>query len=1091
MGSIDIVILILRSEYLRSDAYNQLLSRITNCTILPVLRSPIDILDWTDNDIINPIIDFTNYTEEHLTTGLYRLAEILSTQANIDTDTTVTTLDTNFRKLEAEVLRLLMPAYLLETVNYGRSSLQEHPIHKLLETMSFGVFSGLEKSTNKIYRTDSLLNIVKSRESCTINCGDIDTHLIAAYLVNTEREFFTHSPQHTFPLLLDTRNWNKEFSSTKWLYDQLGVKQAQIDDLQEPHVTVYAYGYEQSVNPNGFEEKFRKWWNRTSPALSLIMLCSATEYSLFDDSKELVIKQNAWNWDQLQHLCAIYPDRAFAKYMLSCDAEQSPHAHNLVQNPVLVAILLSVDYAQGIHFLDLSPKDYFEHLINNLWGLVRRNDYTAIEDGISKLGAIMTENCKTFVAYEDALSYMQSDSLLQRCIDIGLFVLESGKLHFSLSIIQHYFAALALVKYGVPSRLPSLTLNSQSARIPQKWDAPLILASQFSSSDKLDRLIRRIANSDPLLAIQCLVSSGQHNPHLYEYIIEKNLESLVNIGDFRTDFARFLYSSDISMARDILLEALRNGKWEVRQYAYQTIRGMKFPLMAGLIEALTSLNSDTKADIALVLKRIAANALPTLFHLLHYDDDITRCNAIWAIGEIADKASVPALVTLLDDNSVKVATLAARTIASSQDVCALPYLVNQLQHRHIVTRKAVADAIISLFAQQHDNFVKVIRQLDISMRRQIVIYLSSSKFNKLKIDLLLELTQDDDIDIRIAAIQALGPIKEDRVITRLKECLGDMSKSRLHKSSVSEIVSRIMSSVPHSENVSSLLDKSQTMNSSQIVKARLLNVKTHNSTHNDVVPSHSASDTILEDAYVVDILTQLRSRQWDTSNNAAKMLRDYMKSLRGNASSKVINQVLETLNDDDWVIRWTGVESLGWVGNIHVVPHLVQRLSDANWKVRVAAIRALAEIKDNSAIAGLSKLSTDTNTVVREAAAEALGYMDGKQAVVTLEVFANDSEDFVRLASVESLGRICDKVAMSALLTALKDTSEHVRWAAANGLMGIADATMLPKLIPSLSDIGGPYWEQKRICDVIIDILKKINTEEAKNVIVEWQTNQA
>jgi HEAT repeat protein len=807
-------------------------------------------------------------------------------------------------------------------------------------------------------------------------------------------------------------------------------------------------------------------------------------------------KQNGINWEQLQQLCANYPERTFAKYIVSSTVERINNTFFLDQNPIISVSLLSINFGDDTEFSRFSPKDYFEHLINNLWGLggsKNIDEYLSVEDGIAKIAAIFTENGKTFIAYEEALNYILSESLLHHCIDVGLFVLKAGKLRFSLKVIKDYFAALALVKYGVPSRLPTLSLNSQSARIPQKWDVALKLASRFALSEKL---IRRVADSDPLLALECLTSNEQRDPQLYSYVVEKCLESLVGIGDFRTDFATLLYKFDASMAQAILLEVLRNGKWEVRQYAYQKLSELNIPLKVGLVESLTNLNEESRTKVIQVLKRIAADALPTLFQMLHHDDDTTRCNAIWALGEIADKASVPALVTLLENSNLHIAILAAKALARTQDVYALPFLIKELQHRHTNLRNSVTGAIMSLFDQQRDQFIKISQQLDITIRREMVIYLSSSKFNNLKIDLFLELTRDEDVDIRIAAIQALAPIREGRVIARFKECQDDMSKSRLNKSSVGEIVSRILQNVPHGESASNFRDKSQEMNSSQIVKSRLLNAKVRSSSQDNIDvatgnETYLESDTDLEDGYVTDILTQLRSRKWDTSNNAAKMLRDYMKSLRGNASSKVINQVLETLNDDDWVIRWTGVESLGWVGNIHVVPHLIQRLSDSNWKIRVAAIRALAEIKDNSAIAGLSKLSTDTNTVVREAAAEALGFLDGKQAVVALEVFAADSEDFVRLAGVESLGRVGEKAATTALLTGLKDPSEHVRWASANGLFGIANPTMVPQLIPSLSDIGGPYWEQKRICDVIIDILKKINTEEAKKAIAEWQTKQA
>ena len=125
-----------------------------------------------------------------------------------------------------------------------------------------------------------------------------------------------------------------------------------------------------------------------------------------------------------------------------------------------------------------------------------------------------------------------------------------------------------------------------------------------------------------------------------------------------------------------------------------------------------------------------------------------------------------------------------------------------------------------------------------------------------------------------------------------------------------------------------------------------------------------------------------------------------------------------------------------------------------------------------------------------KAAAEALGLLGGKEAIQGLEYAAADQEDFVRLAAVEGLGKTHLKAAEKTLLLALKDKSEHVRWAAANGLSSIASNETVSLLLPSLDDTTGPYWEQKRICDVIVDILKQIGSDEALKAVANWGNNK-
>lgn len=128
---------------------------------------------------------------------------------------------------------------------------------------------------------------------------------------------------------------------------------------------------------------------------------------------------------------------------------------------------------------------------------------------------------------------------------------------------------------------------------------------------------------------------------------------------------------------------------------------------------------------------------------------------------------------------------------------------------------------------------------------------------------------------------------------------------------------------------------------------------------------------------------------------------------------------------------------------------------------------------------------------MREAAVEALGSLGSEKTIPALEKASADPEEFVRLAAVESLGKIKHQLALTSLLNSLKDKSDHVRWAAANALTDISSPQIASVLIPSLNDNGGPYWEQKRICDVIAEILDQINTDETKSALTLWRSKQA
>jgi len=1120
----DVLIPILRPEYINSSAYHFLSSHMDEITVIPVLRSPISVEDWRGNILLSPIADFTKYGEDIEASNVAKLIGELGQYKHVTGLKVITPLNKYTDHLAISTSHPFFTTDLLEAINYEEGFLSDNPVRTLLKGIQFKVSpkngNHFADEVRESYRIDQIENIAKYRETCVLVCDYLDVNLVVGFVTNLlERRFVESGGKTSLPYLINLENCNEATDWNEWLCNQIKVGTSLAAELPDAQLTIIIFGFERSpLRIRQVRERLKLYLNQTPPPTPSLFMVSAT----LDNSTEcaphdVIIRPFKYTTAQMQQLCAKYSHRPFGHFLLSLNKndESFPQLNYLLENPVFMASLLSVRFEQDTEFSKINIGGCFRNFMVGLWNLEHKEetDFSEATDALSKTAAILTEKQRSFITHKDALKIFPSESLLNKCIDHGLISFIGNSICFPMQLVQDYFAAVALVKYGVPSKLPHLALDKHSQRISQRWDRAIILSANITSEP--DKLIKYIADIDPLLALKSIVSGIHISKQLYTHVMEKNLDTFVSLGDFRAEFAKLLYRIDPVTASAILVEVLRNANWPVRLQAFAIWLELNTDFMEGLADSLSDINDDTRTSISQAIKRIGSKSLPTLFQLLRHDNSVIRSNAIWALNELNDKASVPALIKMLWDNNLLVSTQAATVLGTLQDIASVPYLINHLQDHHSSMRKSVINALIQIQSKQPKAFIDIIKQTDAAIRRLVVVYLSNSKIDNLP-DFLLTFSYDEDVDVRIAAIEGLATIAEPRVVSRLEECLEDMSKSRMSKSSVSEIVSGVLSKLSNrpdqslinarnSESVS--INSTKPLNSSQIVKARLLNAKEQrlnadyvdSNEHVPIEAEHPIldKDTPLqvtpklssEDAYVSNILAQLRGRKWDASSSAAKELRDYVKNLRGKTSLQVVNQILETLNDRDWVIRWTGVEALGWVGNVHVIPHLIQRLSDPNWKVRVAAIRTLAEIKDDTAITGLSSLISDDNAVVREAAAEALGFIDGKQAVNALESAALDPEDFVRLAAVESLGKTHDKQATHTLLIALKDSSDHVRWAAANGLVGIADSGIVSQLIPSLYDTGGPYWEQKRICDVVVDILKQIDTLEARNALTELHNN--
>src|SRR5690606_171978 len=141
-----------------------------------------------------------------------------------------------------------------------------------------------------------------------------------------------------------------------------------------------------------------------------------------------------------------------------------------------------------------------------------------------------------------------------------------------------------------------------------------------------------------------------------------------------------------------------------------------------------------------------------------------------------------------------------------------------------------------------------------------------------------------------------------------------------------------------------------------------------------------------------DLLTALHAADWHVRREAAQVLRDHAKTLRGNADSYVIERLTAGLGDADHMVRWALVEALAWIKDPSTSPHLLNMLQDDSWTVRTAVIRALLEIGDPAITSVLVGSLDDEHPMVRETAAEVLGRLREPSAVPALVWKLNDEE---------------------------------------------------------------------------------------------------
>lgn len=126
----------------------------------------------------------------------------------------------------------------------------------------------------------------------------------------------------------------------------------------------------------------------------------------------------------------------------------------------------------------------------------------------------------------------------------------------------------------------------------------------------------------------------------------------------------------------------------------------------------------------------------------------------------------------------------------------------------------------------------------------------------------------------------------------------------------------------------------------------------------------------------------------------------------GPAAEPAVPQLVTSLSDPDWQVRWEAAEALGVTGNREAVEPLLAVLNDRDgeWAVRTAAARSLGLLGDSKAVEPLAAVLNDMNAHVRYAAVVALGRIGTEATREPLESAARmDSDGAVRFSASQAL----------------------------------------------------------------------------------------
>ncbi len=789
-------------------------------------------------------------------------------------------------------------------------------------------------------------------------------------------------------------------------------------------------------------DALRAWLEAEAPR-TLVITCEEQTYARGLGLGLPVARPVPWDRAQVQAYVADHLEAEKARrVLLRLLPEEERPARNgllsLLRHPLLLSIFA--------HLCEILPEDItayslgflLEQYVVELWeqhSATATVTFQEVEAGLSALAyAAVAGGMPVYLPEDYVREHVRDPRLLAPENCAAFLEVSHGSVRFIHGLIRYYFAALQLMKLDPASWLQPPQFDPSENRIPQALDPVAVIATGLfpDAATFLDR----IAAVDPYLALECASSGIQIAEETRARLVEILLSApAVTAGGGRVAALRLLPPRMLQERLPLLLSVMRDGSWDARWAAVDTLLELGVPLALEIVEMLQDFQPGLREAAASGLRKIGESVLPSLITLLRADEPEIRANAAWALGSLADRAAVPALVETLYDPEEQVAGRAATALGLIKDPAAIPWLARLLTHTSADVRRAAADALLWLGGEAIPAMLDAVRDGDGETRELVIATLRAAPDGAVR-TALLEATGHPDVEVRSAAVEALGEAEDDVTITHLIRRLRDKGQSQWRSETISDTARQMLLRSSQPRALQAVADwEHDEAYSRQIVD-----------------PNETLPDEELHDLRGNHLPARANGR--NGSSNSAARAKDRLLHMTGNGSES-----LPGLTSPDWEERRDAVASLSRRDVRVAIPLLRKALDDEDPYVRIAAVRALGAFKTSEALQLLLVALADEEVLVCDAVAEVL----------------------------RQIGR----PAIPGLIGALEAESVEMRAAALEVLGAIADPETIPHLARMLEDTARPWLSDKRVCDLAAQALRSIGTTAAHQIVLEWQARHA
>lgn len=383
-------------------------------------------------------------------------------------------------------------------------------------------------------------------------------------------------------------------------------------------------------------------------------------------------------------------------------------------------------------------------------------------------------------------------------------------------------------------------------------------------------------------------------------------------------------------------------------------------------------------------------AVEEIFPLLYDINFWVRACACTALGEIGDSKAVPQLLEKLQDESHWVRSSACEALGKIGDKKAgeeLAYL-SLYDESEIVRESAVkaltmiGEAFISpyLNALMSDDLNKRLKAMEILIKEgRIVLYP------------LLSLLNNPSIILKTCVCEILGKIGDERAIESLANLFNDRDIN------VRIAAVNALANIKSEKTCSYLLDLLSSPNPTIADLAKKALIKL----------GEKSADILLAE------LTKIRDEE-----KKIKII-EILGELKNKESIEVL---LKTCKEKDPLVRFHSALAISKIVSLppiterrEIIKVMVELLKDDSFLVRTAALEVLGTLRADEVFEEVVKMLDDPETSVKRKAVWAISEIGGKKATDILRKAINSEESPVKIEVINSLIKLKDKEALPIL----------------------------------------------------------------------------